>query len=106
MSNGCAVVASNMIGAAPYLIKHGQNGYMFKSGNLNDLASKVEDLINNPERRCSFIRNAYDTLKNEWSPVKAVHRLLMLSDSLLSGIDLNIDEGPCSKAEIYRCFKV
>jgi len=48
MSNGCAVVASNMIGAAPYLIKHGENGYMFKSGNLNDLTSKVERFDKEP----------------------------------------------------------
>lgn len=34
MSNGCAVVASNMIGAAPYLIKQGENGYIFKSGDV------------------------------------------------------------------------
>nr|WP_321376135.1 glycosyltransferase [uncultured Bacteroides sp.] len=106
MSNGCAVVASNMIGAAPYLIKQGENGYIFKSGDVKDLTSKVEDLINNPIRRNDFSRKAYQTLKDEWSPINAAHRFLLFSDSLIKGISLVITEGPCSKAEVNSSFKV
>ena len=34
MSNGCAVVASNLIGSVPFLIQDGENGMVFKSGDL------------------------------------------------------------------------
>jgi glycosyltransferase involved in cell wall biosynthesis len=106
MSNGCAVVASNMIGAAPFLIKHGENGYMFKSGDIKDLTIKVEDLINNPIRRNDFSRKAYQTLKSEWSPANAAYRFLLLSDSLIKGTCLLIDDGPCSKAKVSCSFKM
>jgi glycosyltransferase involved in cell wall biosynthesis len=36
MSNGCAVIASNMIGCARFLISECMNGLTYKSGNPND----------------------------------------------------------------------
>lgn len=106
MGNGCAVVASNMIGSAPYLIKHGENGYMFKSGNIKDLTLKVEDLINNPELRNAFSQKAYNTLKTEWSPINAAQRFLLLSESIIKGETAIFGEGPCSRAERCCYYKV
>ena len=97
MSNGCAVVASDKIGAAPFLIKDGYNGFMFKSKNLHSLSEKVEKLIYDIELREKFSIEAYNTMRNVWSPEKAADRFLTLSNSIINGTDNRVfKEGPCS----------
>ncbi|WP_245580873.1 glycosyltransferase family 4 protein [Daejeonella oryzae] len=45
MACGKAIVASDKVGSAIDLVKPGENGYIFKSGNLKDLQEKLEHLI-------------------------------------------------------------
>ena len=98
MSNGCAVVASDKIGAVPYLI-NSTNGCVFKSENLNSLTSKVEFLINNKEEREQMSREAYRTMRDVWSPENAANNLIELINNLLLGNkEATVSEGPCSKA--------
>ena len=97
MSNGCAVVASDKIGAAPFLIKDGCNGFMFKSENLHSLSEKVEQLIYDIELRENFSKEAYYTMRNVWSPGNAADRFLTLSNAIVNGADNSVfKEGPCS----------
>ena len=99
MSNGCAVVASDKIGSAPYLINDGENGLVFKSGSIRSLSKKVEFLVQNEEARENMSRNAYKTMREMWSPQIAAHRLFSLSESLLNDrIVQTFSTGPCSKA--------
>lgn len=98
MSNGCAVVASDEIGSAPYLIEDGINGLLFKSRSINSLCEKVLYLINHPDRRTEMGRNAYLTMHDLWSPQRAAINLLTLSSDLLKGHESSILEGPCSRA--------
>ncbi len=42
MACGKALIASNQVGCAIDLIKNGENGYIFKSANLDDLKEKIE----------------------------------------------------------------
>lgn len=102
MSNGCAVVASNMIGAAPFLINDGINGLLFKSENLDSLEEKVSYLLNHPKERIEMAKNAVMTMRNEWSPKIAAQRFLNLAECLLHGSDSEFKEGPCSKAYPYK----
>lgn len=102
MSNGCAVVASNMIGAAPFLINDGINGLLFKSENLDSLEEKVCYLLDHPQERIEMAKNAIMTLRNEWSPKNAAQRLLYMTKCLLNGVDSKFNEGPCSKAYPYK----
>ena len=37
MNSGCAVVADHMIGAAPWLIRQGENGRMYRDGEEQEL---------------------------------------------------------------------
>ena len=98
MSNGCAVVASDKIGSAPFLINDGENGFLFKSENLRSLTEKVEKLIYDIELREKFSKNAYYTMRDVWSPENAAYRFLTLSNSIINGFDNRIfNEGPCSK---------
>lgn len=102
MSNGCAVIASNMIGSVPFLIKDGVNGLIFKSGNIDSLAAKCEFLLNNPDKRIKFGKNAISTMTIEWSPQIAAQRFIILAESLLNGTFVEFKEGPCSKAFPYK----
>ena len=60
MNAGCAIVANRRMGSAPFLIKNGQNGYMYN--NYKDFESYVKELIDNKELRKSFSKNAYLSL--------------------------------------------
>lgn len=102
MSNGCAVVASNRIGAAPFLINDGVNGLLFKSEDLDSLEEKVSYLLDHPQERIEMATNAIMTMRNEWSPKKAAQRFMYLAEQLLHGSDSEFKEGPCSKAYPYK----
>lgn len=98
MANACPVVGSDAVGAVPFLIKDGENGMIFKSGDAKDLTRKVELLINDPELRMKLSRNAYYTLHDEWSPKNAALRLLTLIDCIKNQVPVPFIDGPCSPA--------
>lgn len=110
MGNGCALVASDAIGSAMFLIKDKVNGMLFKSpsvksslnkpdiDSLNSLSDKVECLLQNVELLNSIRKNAVKTIKKEWSPKNAAINLLQLIDDLHNGKESSIVSGPCSKA--------
>jgi len=104
MSNGCAVVASHEIGAAPFLIKHNKNGLIFKSNNLPSLIHQTESLVKNKSFRNELGENAYHTLLNEWSPEKAASNFLRLAKSLLDNRPCIIDSGPCSRTKNVKGY--
>lgn len=98
MNNGCAIVANRMIGAAPYLIKHGENGYTYI--NKKDFFTEVEKLINDSNLREKFGENAYKTMTNVWNARNAVNNLLNLYEKIVNDRDYknsNYNDGPCSK---------
>lgn len=101
MGAGCACVASHEIGSVPYLLKNNENGMIFKSGSVDSLFEKVAYLYDNPKERKHISKQAYLTLTTEWSAHTAAMRLVALSESILSGHEIEFDEGPCSKA--YPC---
>lgn len=98
MSNGCAIVGSDAIGSIPFLVKDGENGYTFKSRNLDSLCEKVEDLLDNPTKRKQFAINAYRTMCDVWSPKNAAKNFLQLVTDIQNGAEVSIENGPCSKA--------
>lgn len=104
MNSGCAVVASHAIGSVPYLLQHGDNGFIYKYGDNKQAYRFVENLINNPEE-CKYIgKNAYFTIKDTWNAEEASKRLLCLIDCIMSGKDANLlyKDGPCSPAAIMH----
>lgn len=98
MSAGCACVASNEIGAVPYLIKHDENGLIFKSKSLQSLFDQVSKLYDDRQYCENLGRNAYKTITTEWSAQTAARRLIELSKSIINGKEIFISNGPCSKA--------
>lgn len=98
MSAGCAVVASDAIGSTPFLIKDGENGYMYRDGDMDDLLQKVCSLIDNPHKRNQFSVEAIKTIGEEWSIENATNNLIKLIHGLQKDGRTPIETGPCSLA--------
>lgn len=98
MGHGCAVVASNEIGAVPFLVKNGKNGLIFKSNDLESLYNNTKLLLDDRHLQESVSQCAIQSMRNLWSPRIAANRFLILVDCLLKGEDTPFKEGPCSKA--------
>ena len=104
MNSGCAVVASHAIGAVPYLMKHNENGLIYKSGDVDGIYQNVKNLLDNPGEQERLGSAAYETITGLWNAEVAAQRLITLSEHLLAGEkypDL-YEDGPCSRAEIIK----
>ncbi len=96
MNSGCAAVAYSEIGAATYLLHHGENGLVYQ--NENELYSAVWELITDPSLRDRLGRSAYATVTDLWNAETAAERLLKLSDQLMLRGEYELYEsGPASK---------
>ncbi|MDR0963805.1 MAG: glycosyltransferase [Clostridium sp.] len=85
MNSGCAVVANYLTGAAPYLIRHGENGFVYKDASPTDLFQIVEKLLRNADLRLAVGKEAYRTISQKWNADYAAACLLerMVSLGLL-----------------------
>lgn len=100
MNSGCAVVASGAIGSVPFLMKDGENGCVYRSGDVENLYEKVKALLENTNEAKRLGVNAYGTIIHGWNGKMAAKRLLCLIEELLAGNTGNqlFAEGPCSAA--------
>ena len=98
MNSGCAIIASHAAGSVPYLIQDGVNGFIYKSKNINELYTKLALLFENKRLREALGKEAYKTIIDFWSPIKAAKSFISLSECILSGNNPNalFKIGPCS----------
>ena len=101
MNSGCAVVASHAAGCVPYLLKDGENGLIYQSGNVDMLVQKIRVLLEHPDECSRMGQAARETILNTWNAETAAQRLIALSEHILAGeICPDIYRiGPCSRAE-------
>jgi len=101
MDSGCCVVSSKGPGAAPWLIEHGRNGFIFESGNAAQLCSIVSTLLEQPEKCREIGIEAWKTMAENWSPKIAAERLVTLIEGLLGRRPIpDFHRGPCSVAKV------
>ena len=100
MNSGCAVVGSHCIGSVPYLIKDGENGLIYKHGDMEDVYDKIKMLLTDDKQRKSMAKEAYKTLSDTWNAKTASKRLINLIQALGKKEATPYKDGPCSKAEI------
>lgn len=99
MANGCLAIANKEIGSAPFLIEDKKNGFLYERNKKNNLVDKVVYAINHEAERENMCINAYETIKNVWSPQNAAKRLLdFCAEFLRTGNRLEFTDGPMSKA--------
>ncbi len=104
MNSGCSCVSSHAIGSAPYLINDGENGFLYRNGDFDDLYMKVALLLDNPDKCRKLGKRAYLTITQEWNADIAASRFYELSQAILSGnknLEL-FEDGPCSRAQILK----
>lgn len=95
MNSGCAVVASHMMGAAPYLIRQGENGFLYEDGKIRQLCGLTERLLRDRELCARLGRAAVAELEQTWNAETAAERLLRFCETRETAA-----EGPCSPAEV------
>lgn len=99
MNAGCAVVANRQIGAVPFLLKDGENGFVYSGNDIDIVYQKVKYLLDHGDIATQLGINAYKTIISEWSPIIAASRLLVFCDEIKSSGKCELfDKGPCSRA--------
>lgn len=105
MNSGCAVVAGAEAGAVPFLIRNGENGYIFDGENVEDFIKKVTDLLKHPGKQRRMGNAAYETIQKEWNSNVAAERLIAFSKCILEHREYEAPEsGPLSKAAVIKPF--
>lgn len=104
MNSGCAVIASHAAGAAPFLIRDGENGLIYRSGDQDMLYSKTKLLLQDLRLRRELGKNAMDTIGQVWNAGIAAKRVIQLAGCILKGEKHPnlFGEGPCSRAESLK----
>ncbi len=83
MNSGCALVTNHMIGASPYLVKQGENGFLYRDGDVAMLFETVEKLVRSPELCRQTGRRAYQTVTEVWNAENAAKRLMDLIETVV-----------------------
>lgn len=104
MNSACAVVANSAIGSVPFLIKDGENGYMYRDGDIDDLYNKVKKMLDNADERKHIAMSAYNTMLEEWNAENAAAKFVKLCEKMLLGEykPFPYANGVCSKANILK----
>lgn len=96
MNSACAVVASHAIGSVPFLINDGENGFIYKNGDEDDLFNKVKFLLDNAEKRKQISLEAYKTIAESWNAENAVKKFLKLTNgSIIQELNSTNNNCPC-----------
>lgn len=102
MNSGSCVVASHAIGAAPYLIQHGINGFIYKYKNSTQFYKVVKLLMEDKNLREKMGFNAYKTIKEHWNGTSAAINLLKLIEDIQNNKNHETMEGPVSIAPLIK----
>lgn len=73
MACGCAVVSTSC-GGPQDIIKHGENGFLVEVGNVEQIVSRIKELLDDGELRRRFVKNSKETL-NKFSWESSINRL-------------------------------
>jgi glycosyltransferase involved in cell wall biosynthesis len=77
MASGKAILVSNKAGCATDLVKNGINGYIFESGNLNDIIEKLTVMASNKNGLNIMGKSSYEMIQ-PWSFASIVEALSVL----------------------------
>lgn len=85
MDSGCVVVASHAAGSVPYLIKDGENGFVYPSGNGERLVETLKNILDGKADVEKISRSARETLSSEWNAARATDKLLSFCEAFFAG---------------------
>lgn len=102
MNSGCVEVVNAQVGAAPYLIRHGENGLVYPDDSYEKMEALVEDLFVHWNERKKMGQAAYETIRDTWNAEHAAEELLRFVQELRQGRITAAETGPLSKAPVIR----
>ncbi len=102
MNSGCALIAGHGIGAVPYLLKDGENGYVYRTGDEEEFIRAGVKLAKDREKTEEFGRASYRRIAEEWNDKVAAERLFALCEGIVSGNIVSPVSGPCSLAPVIK----
>lgn len=85
MSEGCTLIASDAAGASRVLIRNGENGLLFPSGDWNRLGKLLCRVNTGREWQLGLAAEGQKSISSLWSPANAAERFLQVSQALLAG---------------------
>lgn len=85
MNSGCAVVASHAIGSAPYLVEHGENGFIYQNDDAEQLYQYTKQLLTDRTLAEKLGTAAYGTMTEKWNGHTAAWRLYDFCRAILDG---------------------
>lgn len=83
MNSACALVADHKIGAVPYLVRDGENGFIYGDGKAEQLFADAETLVRDRTLCGRLGRAAYDTITKVWNAENAAQRLKKWTEDIL-----------------------
>lgn len=101
MNSGLAEVVCEQVGAAPFLIEHGENGLLF-DGSYEDFRTQVFSLIDDKELIEKLGKKAYETIANTWNASNATEQLIRFYDNYQGRKIDPPAEGPMSVAKVIK----
>lgn len=113
MNSGCAVVANEAAGASPYLVRDGENGFLYPNRDYECLKACVKRLLADQTLGRTFGSRAYETIRDVWNPQRAAAGLLSVCGQIsgrakeggrvLAAKELTLPkDGPCSLAPLIH----
>lgn len=96
MNAGCVIIANKKMGSVPFLIKDKENGIIYRS--YQELEDAVKLVIDNKELRKKLGENAYEFITEKWNAKVGAENLVKLFESIIEGKEVEIEDGPASKA--------
>ncbi len=98
MNSGCALIAGKGMGAAPYLVRHGENGYLYDHKNPRQAVELAGKLAKDAAQRRRLGSAAYETVRTLWNSQVAAQRLYACIAAEIAGQELpEYEEGPLSR---------
>lgn len=68
-------VVATRAGGNPELVRDGENGFLYNTGDAETLASKINLLLSNRKLKQRIVRNAVQTVKNEFNIERTIDRV-------------------------------
>ena len=106
INSGCAEVVNSQVGAAPFLIRHKQNGLVYKEGSYEDFRDCVMQLMENKELIIEYGKAAYETIVSEWNAENAASQVVRFYENWKQGIVEPPKSGPLSEAPVISPKKM
>ncbi len=78
MAHGLPVICSDANGTSCY-VRHGENGYVFRSGDVDDLAACIERAIEDRGLLAEMGRRSYELVLTEHAPARYVNALVEMA---------------------------